>query len=224
MKRPNMLQNYSIVLIGQVVLIFLGSFIMHSVVYYMLFALALFGVLGSVIKTVWTSRVPRNLSIICAAIVILSGFLAAIPGVLDDISIEITFICAMAFAVFVLIAIFSISKSVFITDRVTTNRIVGSICLYLLIGMFFAFIYGALDLLHSDTFNISTSEANITDNFGTYLYFSYTTLTTVGFGDITPVKPIARTIASMESIIGPVYLAIMVARLVGMHITQSMKK
>jgi voltage-gated potassium channel Kch len=54
------------------------------------------------------------------------------------------------------------------------------------------------------------------------LYFSFTTLTTLGYGDIVPVSPIARALTSTEAITGPIYLAVLVVRLVGLNIAESM--
>jgi voltage-gated potassium channel Kch len=54
------------------------------------------------------------------------------------------------------------------------------------------------------------------------MYFSYTTLTTLGYGDIVPVSQIARTLATLEAITGQLYLAVLVARLVGLHINASL--
>ena len=54
-------------------------------------------------------------------------------------------------------------------------------------------------------------------------YFSFTTLTTLGFGDLVPLNHFARVLASLESIVGPVYLAIFIARLVGLHVIEELK-
>jgi hypothetical protein len=55
------------------------------------------------------------------------------------------------------------------------------------------------------------------------LYFSFATLTTLGYGDIVPVSAIARTLATLEAITGQLYLAVLVARLVGLHIAESLE-
>ena len=52
-----------------------------------------------------------------------------------------------------------------------------------------------------------------------FYYYSLVTLTTLGYGDITPLEPMARGLAALEAVIGPVYLTVLVARLVGMHIS-----
>jgi hypothetical protein len=57
------------------------------------------------------------------------------------------------------------------------------------------------------------------DSIHLYLYYSYTTLTTLGYGDITPTSPPAQSLSSLEAIVGQFYLTILVARLVGLHLT-----
>ncbi len=56
------------------------------------------------------------------------------------------------------------------------------------------------------------------------LYFSFSTLTTLGYGDIVPVSPLARMLTSVEAITGQLYLTVLVARLVGLHITESLSQ
>jgi voltage-gated potassium channel Kch len=57
-----------------------------------------------------------------------------------------------------------------------------------------------------------------------FLYFSYVTMTTLGYGDITPIAPIARSLAMLEALIGQIYLVVMIAWLVGMNVSQSLGK
>jgi len=117
---------------------------------------------------------------------------------------------------------------VFRAKRVTTNIIYGSICIYLLMGLTWAFIYSFLELTHPGSFNsaLTVFQANADPREGLTLrlvYYSYVTLTTLGYGDITPVTPPAQLIASMEAITGQFYLAILVARLIGMHLFEASK-
>ena len=216
------LKHYWLILLAQIFLLFIAAFMVHHTVLYILFATALLGIFGSVIANIWESSLPRILGLISGAVAMISGFLYVIPGV-TFIEVEISLIiCCFSYAIFILIAVFAIAKHVFITDRVTVDRIVGSICIYLLIGMFFAFIFAALSLFVPETFDIkgkimSLSIVGLRD----FLYFSYSTLTTIGYGDMLPTHPFSKMLACIEGMVGPIYLAIMVARLVGMHITQS---
>jgi len=117
---------------------------------------------------------------------------------------------------------------VFKAKKVNTNIIYGSVCIYLLMGLIWAFIYSFLELTHPGSFNSALTDigANANSQGGLTLrlvYFSYVTLTTLGYGDITPVTPPAQLIATMEAITGQFYLAILVARLIGMYLVEASK-
>lgn len=117
---------------------------------------------------------------------------------------------------------------VFKARKVTINIIYGSICIYLLMGLTWAFIYSFLEAANPGSFNSALTDfgANANPQEGLTLrlvYFSYVTLTTLGYGDITPVTPPAQLIATMEAITGQFYLAILVARLIGMYLFEATK-
>jgi voltage-gated potassium channel len=123
-------------------------------------------------------------------------------------------------------AIFIILLKIFRTKKITSNLIYGSVCVYLLIGLVWAFIFSLLENTNPGSFNIPASnfESMLSGNTGLntihlFLYYSYTTLTTLGYGDITPITPPAQSISSLEAIVGQFYLTILVARLVGLHLT-----
>lgn len=210
------------VLGAQVFLLFIATLMQDHPVLNLLFLIALFGVFGSVIKTIWERSLMRIFAIAVAAITIVSGLLGAISSIPWWEVREGLIVCCFGYATFILIAIASIARHVFVTDRVTANRIVGSICLYLMLGMFFAFIYAGMALLNPAAFEMSSKgvESSIV-GLRDFLYFSYATITTTGYGDMIPTHPMSRLFASLESIAGSIYLAIMVARLVGMHVTQA---
>ena len=98
---------------------------------------------------------------------------------------------------------------------VTAHRIRGAIAAYLLISVLFAKAYLLINYLLPDAFNTAlTVPALLGERGQAFYYFSIITLTTVGYGDITPVAPIARSLAMGEAIIGQLYPAILIARLV----------
>lgn len=214
-------QHYWSVLAAQVFLLFIAAVMEHHLILTILFIVGLFGIFGSVITTIWGSSMPRWLSLGAAAVAIVSGVPGLIPGVSDTLVRTGLVICCTAYAAFILIAILSIGRHVFVTDRVTSNRIVGSICVYMLLGMFFAFLYAAMGLLLPAAFNMSLAgETPSMAALRDFFYFSFSTLTTTGYGDMIPSHPISRVVVCLEEVAGSVYLAIMVARLVGMHVTQ----
>jgi hypothetical protein len=104
---------------------------------------------------------------------------------------------------------------VFRRGPVNAYRLQGAIAVYLLFGVGWAHAYHLTGLLHPGSFNVPSGElASVLD----WVYFSYVTLTTVGYGDITPVRPIARTLAMGEALTGQLYLAVLIARLVAMEV------
>jgi Ion channel len=94
---------------------------------------------------------------------------------------------------------------------VTVQTLFGAVCAYFLIGLMFSSVYGALnDLSDTPVFGEPV-------NRSVFSYFSFTTLTTVGFGDFTAVTDVGRRIAVMEAVIGQVFIAILLARLVSLY-------
>ena len=98
---------------------------------------------------------------------------------------------------------------------VTFHRIQGGIAAYLLLGVIWAQAFGLVDLLRPGAFS---GPVNVTGGPRAWLYFSFMTLTTVGYGDILPVHPAARSLAMLEAVTGPLYVAILLARLVSLAV------
>jgi len=109
-------------------------------------------------------------------------------------------------------------KHVMFGPRIDMNKIVGSITIYLLIGIIWALLYGLVETLIAESFsgNLLTVGGS---RFWDLIYFSFVTLTTLGYGDILPMNTYARTLAYMEAIVGQFYIAILVASLVGAHLS-----
>jgi len=101
----------------------------------------------------------------------------------------------------------------FRAGAVTGHRIQGGIAGYLLLGLVWAQAYAFVEILHPGSFSGAISAAAGHRGFA---YFSFVTLTTVGYGDIVPVHPAARSLAMLEAVTGPLYIAILLARLVSL--------
>jgi hypothetical protein len=109
-----------------------------------------------------------------------------------------------------------VARAVFAPGMVTFHRIVGGILLYLIIGQIFAGLIGLLTLLEP---NAVTNLDPLNNNFvGNLIYFSFVTLTTTGYGDIVPLHPYARSLANIEAVIGQLYPATLLARLVTLEL------
>jgi hypothetical protein len=106
------------------------------------------------------------------------------------------------------------------SGKVTSDKIYGAICVYLLFGYAWAFAYSLIEEVQPGSFTSVTSmPANdIVSRVMQMRYFSFVTLATVGYGDIVPHSPLARTIALLEAMLGQFYLVALIGRLVGLHI------
>jgi voltage-gated potassium channel len=108
-------------------------------------------------------------------------------------------------------------------STITTDKIYGAICSYLLIAMGWASLYSAVGLLIPDAFRFPGQAPDLTAaGDGTMVYFSFVTLTTLGYGDILPVHRLARALCWMEAAFGQIYLAVLIAKIVSQH--QSTRK
>jgi len=113
----------------------------------------------------------------------------------------------------------AILKRLLSTKSVTSNEIYETVNLYVLMGAFWAQVYSILELLHPGSF---TSAGSPSDTGERLLYFSFVTLATLGYGDITPRIPLAQNLSIIEAIVGQLYLAVVVAYLVSTYIMHGM--
>ena len=119
-------------------------------------------------------------------------------------------------------AVVNILSFVFEQHDVTTDVIYGAIVVYLLIAMMWALIFSLVESLQPGSFTMAQSQ--VQDSKFPFYYYSFVTITTLGYGDITPVTDIARSFAFLEAVIGQIYLVVLVARLVGINISQSIER
>lgn len=99
---------------------------------------------------------------------------------------------------------------------VSWSRIQGGICAYLLLGLAWASAFQLAEHLHPGSFHFVSAPADIDQLTSKLVYFSYATLTTVGFGDVTPLHPFARSLAIAEAMVGQLFPAILIGALVAM--------
>ncbi|MFT6220078.1 MAG: hypothetical protein ACJAVG_000788 [Rickettsiales bacterium] len=126
-------------------------------------------------------------------------------------------------ALFFAYIIYLMLIDLFAVRNITPNIIFGSICVYLLIAVFWAFIYILIANFIPNSFNFSDNIVS-REEVSEFLYYSLTTLTTLGYGDLTATSSPARSISVLEAVVGQIYLAILVARFVGIHISQNINK
>lgn len=127
-------------------------------------------------------------------------------------------LCGIAFFAFFIVIIL---KFVLSQHEITRDLIAAAGIVYISFAAMWSFAYTVIEMMHPGSFAIPDQSAGSTVNS---LYYSLVTITTLGYGDITPVTSVAKTCSTLEAVIGQLYLVITVAWLVGMHVSQSVKK
>lgn len=150
--------------------------------------------------------------------------IAVIGYVLDNIGDLVVFsevqqrgldlISNLIYLCFYLAAILLIIGKLYSEKKVTWDTIIGAISVYLLLGLFWFLLYRTVYILDVNAFSKSPVSAF------QMLYFSFTTLTTLGYGDITPTSKMSMTLSNTQAIIGQLYPAIFLARLIGLYTAQ----
>jgi hypothetical protein len=108
-------------------------------------------------------------------------------------------------------------------ERVTPAKISGALSVYLLLGYVWGIVFTILETVQPGSFNLALGDVAAGSRgeiLGHLLYYSFITLSTLGYGDITPLSDGARSLAALEAVTGQIYLAVLVARLVGLQISQ----
>lgn len=100
------------------------------------------------------------------------------------------------------------------TQSVTQDMLAGAVSAYLLIGMTFSVLYTCVEAVQPNSFNVPQIDY-LTREVPSFFYYSFVTLTTLGFGDIAPRTEVARALSIIEAILGQMYLAILIASMVG---------
>ena len=134
-------------------------------------------------------------------------------------------LCAVVLViVFSALSCFIAGRHVFSWRETDANSLTGAVCVYLLLGLIWALVYELLAFLWpAGSFQGLSLQGN-DYQFDNFLYFSFVTLTTAGYGDITPLNPMIRTLAYLEMITGQFYMAILVSGLVAHFIGQRMSR
>lgn len=128
-------------------------------------------------------------------------------------------------ASFFLYVVIVLLREVLDSETVDADTIYGAMSAYLLIGITWSFFYAMVDVSVPNAFAFGplATHAEVDPILGGlrfFVYYSLVTLSTLGYGDITPLAPMARSLASIEAVVGQFYIAVLVAQLVGTHIAQ----
>ena len=167
---------------------------------------------------------------------IVAVFLSAPAVILQSVSIlqvkdhvrAVGYVFTIVFLGYVVAVIIG---ALFRQRAITTDMICCSICAYLLLGVCWAFVYSLTQILLPGSFSISdahlgvSGELNVSGTQSEFaIYYSFITLSTLGYGDVIPTNPVSRVFSYCEAVTGQIYLAVLVARLVGLHISQALRE
>jgi hypothetical protein len=180
----------------------------------------MFEAFGAIVALVMVAGVLVISASPTATLVILAGFLlnvfVVIARLIRPTTYDLYLVAAAWFVIVCTLAVV-VARTVFAGGRVSFHRIVGAVLLYLLIALAFVSLFMLVGLLVPNAFSGLVFEDNekLASNL---IYFSFVTLTSTGYGDIYPVHPIARSLCNLETIIGQLYPATLLARLVSLEI------
>jgi len=124
-------------------------------------------------------------------------------------------LCGVLFFAYMIV---NILVFIYRQDKVTRDLIAGAIVVYLLMAIMWTFIYRVVETVHPGSFTIPTADIHERMRF---IYFSLVTITTLGYGDVVPKTSLATSLATLEAVVGQLYLVTTVAWLVGVRVSQS---
>jgi len=127
------------------------------------------------------------------------------------------YLALLAVLVFFFLSCIIAVYDVLFGGHIDINRLVGAACIYLLSGALWGIVYFLLSVVSPGSFEGIVAET-WSEQLNEFTYHSFVTLTTLGYGDVTPVLPVARTFCYLEAVLGQMYLTVLVAALVGIHI------
>lgn len=152
----------------------------------------------------WVQRVGALVTVVLVA----ASIVEAARGNVDSAATRIADVLLVTIAPPAIVV--GVVRSLRTRGQVSLEAVFGVLCLYILLGMFFAFVYGAIDRLGDGFF--SGGEAATVSRC---LYYSFTTLTTVGYGDLTAGSDLGHTLSATEALLGQIYLVTVVSVIVG---------
>lgn len=166
----------------------------------------------------------RSIMAVSAILIAIALIVVATVLRLGQLSIVGLFLDASAWLITGVTLSIVVARAVFAPGRVTFHRIIGAILLYLNIGLTFVALFAFVALLAPKAFNgfpVLRDNLSVASHL---IYFSFVTLTSVGYGDIVPLHPFARSLANIEAIIGQLYPATLLARLVTLELESRQRR
>lgn len=180
----------------------------------------------TILLTVASAYAVWNIARHRAMVIVAAGLILTIIGVssvIEHRGLNIAHVAAQT--IFLVYVTATILRAVFRARVVDGNILCGAACVYLLAGTVWGYSYAMLEIANHGSFKIVAPDmangVNLYDEPGWLVYFSFTTLTTVGFGDVLPASAFARSLSVLEAVVGQIMLVVMMARLVGLHVAHT---
>ena len=126
-------------------------------------------------------------------------------------------VLSLIYIIFLSYTIGAVLRYLLVKGPVTADKLHGALAGFIMLAFLWAFLYKLLEDIFPHSFNIGNDDTDKSNLFYVFLYFSFTTLTSVGFGDITPITHQARSLAIIEQLIGVFFVAVLIARLAGLY-------
>ncbi len=208
--------RYGFLLVSMCLMIGLRPFLNDLVEADLLTDIFFIGMLMSGIYAVSKTPAAFRLSCLLVLVVIVLKIVRHVLGIHYLHVLELVLIM-----LFIIQMLLMILEHLLIEQEVTADIIMGSACGFVLFGFFWAYGYYLLEVLQPNSFKGIEQPIN---DLWEFIYFSFITLTSLGYGDILAVSQQARGLAILEAIVGQLYLAIMVSRLVSLHTSDLQRK
>jgi Ion channel len=200
--------SLSVLLCGQIVVLFVAGPLLSA----RILSFAVMDGLQVLLLLIASFTLPRRskvrlLILLCAAVIVWMLYAAPNPhlGLLLHTTATLSITVAVA-------------QAVFQAPQITRHQLLGAVVVYLNLALLFVGAYDSINQAFPGAF-ITSSQTALQP--GELVYFSLTTITSTGYGDILPVHPLARSMANLEAVIGQLFLAILLARLVSLHNTNA---
>lgn len=164
---------------------------------------------------IWSIKSKKHVFTTGIGLLITTVVISIFVELLDIV--ELDFIHIILLLLFFILTLKPASEQALFSGKITSNNIIGSICIFFLLGLIWTMLYLLIAEFIPNAFS-GIDLSNWKRNFPDFIYFSFVTLTTLGYGDILPTSPLSRFIVYMESVVGVFYMAVVVSSLIGAKI------
>ncbi len=213
--------KFAYLLLSLIAVIFLNPFVSAQLIRIEFTDLLLMMMLIAGVFVVADEKRPRIIVCIAAVVSLSSQLGWVLAGSSNDHAmLMMTYLVSTLF--FYLVIVAALLRSLFFKLKtVSQDTLCCAACVYLMFGLIWAILYTLLEILSPNSFTFPPEAPTDQARFDRFLGFSLTTLTTLGYGNISPANRQADSLATLQAIVGQFYLAIVIARLVAIQITQA---